>query len=206
MNFILSSIVLVAILNTATAVEPCSEEYKPVDCGQFAPHVFDNICLAEKAGFDPERCLELIIDEPNEYEECTYGYPPVICGDEALSNLCDAEKVGGYEDSMCSPQEFEEIIHLMNLEYGADFGQYVTPRVVANNEDAIVWYIRDHDGWQTSSLPIKATLTASGLLDDFPVPVRISVVYDESGDDSDSLQLLNIGTDLTSVKNMLTNE
>ncbi|OEU08163.1 hypothetical protein FRACYDRAFT_250392 [Fragilariopsis cylindrus CCMP1102] len=182
MDFILSSIVLVAILNTATAVEPCSEEYKPVDCGQFAPHVFDNICLAEKAGFDPERCLELIIDEPNEYEECTYGYPPVICGDEALSNLCDAEK------------------------YGADFGQYVTPRVVANNEDAIVWYICDHDGWQTSSLPIKATLTASGLLDYFPVPVRISVEYDENGDDNDSLQLLNIGTDPIGVKNMLANE
>ena len=205
MNIIISAIVLVAILNTATAVEPCSEEYKPVDCGQFAPHIFDNICLAEKAGFDPERCLELIFDEPNGYEECTYGYPPVICGDEVFSNLCDAEKVGGYEDSMCSRYEFEEIIHLMNMEYGANFCQYVTPRV-GNNEDAVVWYICDHDGWQPSSLPIKATLTASGLLDNFPVPVRISVVYDESGDDSDSLQLLNIGTDLTSVKNMLANE
>ena len=94
----------------------------------------------------------------------------------------------------------------MNLEYGADFCQYVTPRVVANNEDAIVWYICDHDGWQTSSLPIKATLTASGLLDYFPVPVRISVEYDENGDDNDSLQLLNIGTDLIGVKNMLANE
>ena len=28
----------------------------------------------------------------------------------------------------------------------------------------IIMYTRDHDGWQPSSLPVKATLTASGIL------------------------------------------
>ena len=44
-------------------------------------------------------------------------------------------------------------------------------------------YSRDHDGWQPSSLPVKAT----GILNNFPIPVVFSVEYDERGDDSDSL-------------------
>jgi hypothetical protein len=212
MNIAISAIVLAAILNTTTAVEPCSEEYSPVDCGQFAPQEFDNICFAEKAGFDPKLCLEVKFDEANEELDCTREYDPVICvlrtvdtknilGD-VFPNLCVAKTQGGYYERNCSPYEFEEIVHLMNWEYGEDFCQYVTPRV-AENKDAVVLYICDHDGWQPSSLPIKAKLTASGLLSNFPVPVLFSVEYDESGNDSDSLQLLNDATDLALVKYLL---
>ena len=38
-------------------------------------------------------------------------------------------------------------------------------------------YTRDHDGWQPSSLPVKATLTASGILNNFPIPDVFSVEY-----------------------------
>jgi hypothetical protein len=107
-----SIIVLAAILNTVTAVEPssdpieiCTAEYRPVDCGQLIPFLFDNICIAEKAGFDPERCHE-ISTEPR---MCSMIHEPVFCTSppeseyrNEYSNLCLALEAG-FDRENCGP-------------------------------------------------------------------------------------------------------
>jgi len=64
-----SIIVLAAILNTVTAVEPssdpieiCTAEYRPVDCGQLIPFLFDNICIAEKLVLIPNVAMKLVLN------------------------------------------------------------------------------------------------------------------------------------------------
>jgi hypothetical protein len=86
-------------------IEPCSTEYKPVDCGQFVPLLFNNICFAEKAGFDPEFCYEISIDD----SACPTINEPVFCTStpeskdrHEFSNICFALEAG-HDSENCGP-------------------------------------------------------------------------------------------------------
>jgi hypothetical protein len=100
-------------------IEPCSTEYKPVDCGQFAPHLFDNICLAEKAGLDPESCNEISIDD----SACPTINKPVFCTStpeskdrNEFSNICLA-KEAGFDSENCTPYF---IVDPIDPDFGVD--------------------------------------------------------------------------------------
>jgi hypothetical protein len=58
------------------------------------PQLFDNICFAEKSGFDPESCHE-VIDEHSGEKDCTYMKLILLStGNQKYFLICVLQKRG----------------------------------------------------------------------------------------------------------------